>query len=103
MDKDKIKSLVKSNVLLGLDKKKKLLSVIDKADDSKLKELEQILNDSDLKLKEILKKNLNSENIDDVLRRFSNIKSNIAHLEEKKAEKQEEFLEEQLLSELNDL
>tara|TARA_Y100001970_G_scaffold278044_1_gene383184 strand:+ start:1036 stop:1365 length:330 start_codon:yes stop_codon:yes gene_type:complete len=103
MIQEKIVKLIKSNMLLELEQKNKLLAVIDKASLDDIKALELILNSSSQRLKESLNNHLNSDNIDGFLFKLKKIKTKINSFEEKNLEEKETFLEEELLSKIENL
>ena len=98
MLKEKLQKLIKSNLLLQSQQKQRLLLVLESASEKDLEALELILESSNQKLKDVLNKNLNAENIDDFVLKIKKVKQKVNVLEENSAEQIEAGLEQELLS-----
>jgi len=98
MLKEKLQKLIRFNLLLQKQQKQRLLSVLDSASENDLEALELILESSNKKFREILNKQLNSENIDEIVLKIKKIKERVNKLEEKSEEEKELLIEQELLS-----
>lgn len=98
MLKEKLQKLIKSNLLLQVQQKQRLLLLLDSASENDLEALELILESSNQKFREILNKQLNSENIDEIVLKIKKIKERVNKLEEKSEEEKELLIEQELLS-----
>ena len=98
MLKEKLQKRIRFNLLLQKQQKQRLLSVLDSASKTDLEALELILESSNKRFREILNKQLNSENIDEIVLKIKKIKERVNKLEEKSEEEKELLIEQELLS-----
>ena len=98
MLKEKLQKLIKSNLLLQTQQKNELLISLERASINDLEALELILESSNKKFREILNKQLNSENIDEIVLKINKIKERVNKLEEKSEEEKELLIQQELLS-----